>query len=665
MAKIIIGATTSPLTPHEPQVVNQPFANLHDAATAALVYSQNGFDVIPVPPKSKVPSIDWQKFLCPPETVATAFAGNANIAIKNGQPSGNLVDLDLDSPEALALAPKFLPETACIFGHQSKQASHRIYRTDEPIETLQRPGVNGKGSKMLLEARSTNSLTVFPPSIHPSGEKIQFEAGKAGLPTLVAAGSLLHKTNLLATTALIAQVWPKVSGMRHNLALALSGGLLRYGVPVDVAKHIIVSAAAVVGDEEAVARGEAVISTLAKIKEGQKAVGWKRFAELLEEIGDPVVKKCTAWLAAAGYAPAPLEATTPAITLILQPASEVVPKPTNWLWPGWIAYGTVCLLDGDPGMGKSTISVDIAVRLSAGKALPDGTECAAANVLLCSGEDSIDSTIVNRLKLAGADLNRIKFVGGVQNKDGKKSFFSIPDHLELLRDRIIETNAKFVVIDPFMAYLGKGINANSDHDVRQALMPLAEIAAETGAAILVVRHLNKQGGRPAIYRGGGSIGILGAARTALIVGVNPFDETTRILAVSKSNIGLIPPAWRFKVVGKSYMEGDKKIEAAAIEWLGTTNISADQLVSETVEKASAINEAMEFLAEALKDGPRNASEVLKLAEEQGIAKTTVDRASKKLGVKKVQIHEGGKISGWIWSLPPQNPDPTGDKKNGQ
>jgi hypothetical protein len=272
---------------------------------------------------------------------------------------------------------------------------------------------------------------------------------------------------------------------------------------------------------------------------------------------------------------------------------------------------------------------------------------------------------VPRLKVAGADSNKIVLVHDVKDEKGAEGPFTIPEHTAAIRNEIIKTHAKLVVIDSLMAYLSPKLSANYDQDVRRALKPLRKIAEETGALILVVRHLNEQGGKQAIYRGGGSIGILGAARTALIVGVNPFDETTRILAVSKSNIGLIPPAWRFKVVGKSYMEGDKKIEAAAIEWLGTTNISADQLVSETVEKASAINEAMEFLAEALKDGPRNASEVLKLAEEQGIAKTTVDRASKKLGVKKVQIHEGGKISGWIWSLPPQNPDPTGDKKNGQ
>ena len=55
-----------------------------------------------------------------------------------------------------------------------------------------------------------------------------------------------------------------------------------------------------------------------------------------------------------------------------------------------------------------------------------------------------------------------------------------------------------------------------DQDVRQILGPLAQLAEELQVAILVIRHLTKAGDHPSIYPGGGSIGIIGAARSALL-----------------------------------------------------------------------------------------------------------------------------------------------------
>ena len=87
-----------------------------------------------------------------------------------------------------------------------------------------------------------------------------------------------------------------------------------------------------------------------------------------------------------------------------------------------------------------------------------------------------------------------------------------------------------------MAFLGENINSNSDKDVRSALKPLKQLAERTGAAILIIRHLNKTPGSNVLYRGGGSIGIIGAARSGLIVGPHPEDEEQRVLASQKHNL---------------------------------------------------------------------------------------------------------------------------------
>jgi RecA-family ATPase len=184
----------------------------------------------------------------------------------------------------------------------------------------------------------------------------------------------------------------------------------------------------------------------------------------------------------------------------------------------YLAFGTFAVIDGPPGIGKSTLCNELAARLSTGGTLPDGTKCEAARVLILSGEDSAESTIVPRLKVAGADSNKIVLVHDVKDEKGVDSHFMIPEHTGAIRDKIIETHAKLVVIDSLMAYLSPKLSANYDQDVRRALKPLRKIAEETGALILVVRHLNEQGGKQAIYRGGGSVGIIGGARTAWIVG---------------------------------------------------------------------------------------------------------------------------------------------------
>jgi hypothetical protein len=73
--------------------------------------------------------------------------------------------------------------------------------------------------------------------------------------------------------------------------------------------------------------------------------------------------------------------------------SEVEPESVEWLWPGRVPLGKLTVLDGDPGLGKSAMTLDIAARLSAGLELPDGERCEPAGVVLMSAEDGLGDTI--------------------------------------------------------------------------------------------------------------------------------------------------------------------------------------------------------------------------------------------------------------------------------
>jgi hypothetical protein len=87
--------------------------------------------------------------------------------------------------------------------------------------------------------------------------------------------------------------------------------------------------------------------------------------------------------------------------------ADVTPERVSWLWPGRIPAGKLTVIDGDPGDGKSTLSLDLAARVSTGSPMPDGTRAAPGNVLVLSAEDGVADTIRPRLDAAGADPERV------------------------------------------------------------------------------------------------------------------------------------------------------------------------------------------------------------------------------------------------------------------
>ncbi|HYT90301.1 MAG TPA: AAA family ATPase [Gemmataceae bacterium] len=89
-------------------------------------------------------------------------------------------------------------------------------------------------------------------------------------------------------------------------------------------------------------------------------------------------------------------------------ASQLPVRPVRWLWPGRLALGKLAILDGDPGVGKSFLTLDLCGRLSTGRPFPEGSLCPGpANALVLNGEDGADDTLVPRLRALDADLDRV------------------------------------------------------------------------------------------------------------------------------------------------------------------------------------------------------------------------------------------------------------------
>lgn len=327
---------------------------------------------------------------------------------------------------------------------------------------------------------------------------------------------------------------------------------------------------------------------------------------------------------------------------------DVKREQVRWLWPGRIPLGKITVIDGDPGLGKSMTTLDLAARVSIGGVMPDDSLSdleGPAGVVLLSAEDGAGDTIRPRLEEAGADLALI-LVRETVDDDAGKRWANLADLAVLVRD-ITEVGARLVIIDPLMAYLPSDTNAHRDQDIRRLLAPLAKLAERTGAAILVVRHLNKAQGGNALYRGGGSIGIVGAARSGLVVARDPDDPegARRIIAVTKSNLSIEVPAIAYRV--ESGPGG-----APHIVWGGTTNHTASSLLIDTGgddEERSALDDAKDFLKSVLTVGACLYSDIQKEAKAAGISDRTLYRAKAALRVtSKKQKFENGR---WTWEMP--------------
>jgi hypothetical protein len=321
---------------------------------------------------------------------------------------------------------------------------------------------------------------------------------------------------------------------------------------------------------------------------------------------------------------------TPGITLL----SSVHPQPVQWLWQDRIPLGEITILDGDPGTNKSTIAADIAARVSAGSEMPDGTEGDEGGVLFLVGEDSVEKTLVRRAQAAGADLNRLGVLNGST---------AIPADLDRIRVAVDELNAKLIVIDPLMVFLQR--NANADQSVRQALGPLSAFAQQANVAVLAIRHLNKAAGRHALYRGSGSIGIVAAARSALLAGNSPTDPNMRVLCSTKSNLAMTASSLLFEPV--TTVDG-----AMRIEWCGECDFSPEDLLGRPnrTNRSKRLDEATYFLLGQLDGDPVEQKLLRATAEDLGIQYRTLERAKEMLGV--LSLREGwGPGSRCYWKLP--------------
>ena len=344
----------------------------------------------------------------------------------------------------------------------------------------------------------------------------------------------------------------------------------------------------------------------------------------------------------------PAEATEEQLGILL---STVQPQRVEWLWPARIPLSKLTIIDGDPGLGKSVLTLDLAARVSRGVEMPDGAAGRQGGVVLLTAEDGIRDTVVPRLDAAGADRSRVLALDLVPDAEGGQQLPRLPLDAPYIDAAVRRMGALLVVVDPLTAYLSERINSHRDQDCRRALWPLTKLAEETGAAVVVVRHLNKGNASNPLYRGGGSIGIIGAARSGLLVAHDPDNTDKRVLAPTKCNLAKLPASLGFALDTASN-------GALRIGWTGASSHTAKTLLAAPAdgEDRGAVQDAVEVLRTILANDPDPVlvKDVKREARRAGVSDITLRRAKTILGVRSSKLGFGS-AAVWRWSLPSEAP----------
>jgi putative DNA primase/helicase len=331
--------------------------------------------------------------------------------------------------------------------------------------------------------------------------------------------------------------------------------------------------------------------------------------------------------------------------------STIKPRPIAWLWPNWLAHGKLHIFAGRPGSLKTTTAIGLTAAVTVGGQWPDGSRATRGKVVIWSGEDATEDTLVPRSIAAGGDLAQIAFISGVE-EDGKRRSFDPACDMDAVAAVCADLGGvNLVVIDPVVA-VAKG-DSHKNAETRRDLQPLVDLAERTHAAVLGIHHLTKRSeDADPLDRVSGSLAFGAGPRVVLLSALdrNAGGEPRGVLMRAKNNLGPAHGGFNFTAETRP-LDNYPDIAAQRVLWGDYVNESSRDILARLEGKTeAAMRKTATFLRDALKGGPQMASEIIANGTTAGFNERALRRALKRLGGSSEKPSFG---SGWVWELPEQ------------
>ena len=468
----------------------------------------HGIMPIPVKPGSKQPATSgWQKLRPTKDDLDDLFPSDqhTNIGVLLGEPSGGLVDLDCDSPEAIAAARAVLHEASVTSGRGEDEASHYWFRvTDGAPKRTQRFEDPVKPGAVIVELRSTGGQTVVPPSMHPDGTPYRWvkPITEDGTVDDIERAEMERIARTVASIALLARYWPQ-KGSRHLAHLALCGALLRHPDTGEVNEEWRTQAhgfakvvAGIGGDLDYYTRDENIDTTIASIERGDPVQGW---TTLTQYVPKAAVWQVREWL---DLVPSDPEEAEPEEedweweedpeslddewnrVMLGEAIEQGIPDPEELLPGTGVLYaGEVMTLQSSGGSGKTLIALNLMWRL-----IKEGRK------VVFIDEENGPFEVARRLLTFGAGDER-----GRQLLDENLIYYAMPsvDWMDRASpDRLVslcdEHDVSLVVFDSVMDMMAaSGLDENSNSEFNDMYARTIKRLKNEGRAVLLLDHVSK------------------------------------------------------------------------------------------------------------------------------------------------------------------------------